>query len=102
MIWDGCRERLRRQVTGLVAKTEEDERRRTGKRTVDLTLNETFSFRLVPQAQKGGDEESRSRKTEKSICGTRDLHAEDGYQDDGLESSTHTITRLRFFWILYR
>ena len=31
------------------------------------------------------------------MCGIRDLHAEDGHQDDGLESSTHTITRLRNF-----
>ena len=32
------------QVPGLAAKTGEDERRRTGKRMVDLTLNETFIF----------------------------------------------------------
>ena len=32
------------QVPGLVGKTEQDERRRTGKGTVDLTLKETFSF----------------------------------------------------------
>ena len=39
----GRRDVSRRQVPGLAAKTEEDERRRTGKRiTVDLTLNETF------------------------------------------------------------
>ena len=49
MIWDMDAEMYhvvkytRRQVPGLAAKTEEDERRRTGKRiTVDLTLNETF------------------------------------------------------------
>ena len=30
------------QVPRLAAKTEEDERRRTGKRMVDLTLNEAF------------------------------------------------------------
>ena len=42
MIWDGRREGSRRQVPGLAAKTEEDERRRTGKTMVDLTLNETF------------------------------------------------------------
>ena len=38
----GRREGSRRQVPGLTAKTEEDEQRRTGKRMVDLTLNETF------------------------------------------------------------
>ena len=38
----GRREGLSRQVPGLAAKMEEDERRRTGKRMVDLTLNETF------------------------------------------------------------
>ena len=38
----GRREGSRRQVPGLAAKTEEDERRRTGTRMVDLTLNETF------------------------------------------------------------
>ena len=42
MIWDGRREGSCSQVPGLAAKTEEDERRRTGKRMVDLTLNETF------------------------------------------------------------
>ena len=31
-----------RQVPGLAAKTEEDEWRRTGKRMIDLTLNEAF------------------------------------------------------------
>ena len=41
-VWDECREGSRRQVPGLAAKTEEDERRRTGKRMVDLTLKETF------------------------------------------------------------
>ena len=35
------------------------------------------------------------------MCGTRDLHTEDGHQDDGLESSTHTITRLRNFHFLW-
>ena len=43
-VWDGHREGSRRQVTGPVAKTEEDQRRRTGKGMVDLTLNETFYF----------------------------------------------------------
>ena len=41
----------------------------------------------------------------RSMNGTRDLHAEDGHQVDGLESSTHTITRLCnfvFFLDLYR
>ena len=38
----GRREGSCRQVPGLAAKTEEDKRRRTGKRMVDLTLNETF------------------------------------------------------------
>ena len=40
----GRREGSRRQVPGFADKTEEDERRRTGKRMVmvDLTLNETF------------------------------------------------------------
>ena len=38
----GRRDGSRRQVSELAAKTEEDERRRTGKRIVDLTLNETF------------------------------------------------------------
>ena len=38
------------------------------------------------------------------MCGedSRPTFAEDGRQDDGLESSAHTITRLsnfRFFWI---
>ena len=31
------------------------------------------------------------------MCESRDLHAKDGHQDDGLESSTHTITRLHNF-----
>ena len=44
MIWDGRREGSCRQVPGLAAKTEEDERRHTGKRMVDLTLNVTFWF----------------------------------------------------------
>ena len=38
----GRREGSRHQVPGLAAKTEEDERRHTGKRMVDFTLNETF------------------------------------------------------------
>ena len=38
----GRREGSRRQVHGLAAMTKEDERRRTWKRMVDLTLNETF------------------------------------------------------------
>ena len=40
----GRREGSRRQVNGLAAKTEEDERRRTGKRMLDLTLNGRFRF----------------------------------------------------------
>ena len=36
----GHREGSRCQVPVLAAKTEDDERRRTGKRMVDLTLNE--------------------------------------------------------------
>ena len=38
----GRREGSCRQVLGLAAETEEDERRRTAKNMVDLTLNETF------------------------------------------------------------
>ena len=38
----GRREGSCRQLPGLAAKTEEDERRRTEKSMVDLTLNETF------------------------------------------------------------
>ena len=40
----GRRDGSCRQVPGLAAKTEEDERRRTWKRMVDLTLTETFKF----------------------------------------------------------
>ena len=44
-----------------------------------------------------GETRRAGATTKKSMCGTRHLHAEDGHQDDGLESSTHTITRLRNF-----
>ena len=68
-----------------------DERRRTGKRMVDLTLNETFYFLdLYLKCGKGETRRAGATTEEKSMCGTRNLHAEDGHHDDGLESSTHT------------
>ena len=52
-------------------------------------------FRLLPQVQKGRDEESRSHLMMRRACAesdSRPAFAEDGHQDDGLESSTYTIT----------
>ena len=54
--------------------------------------------------RKGEDEDSRSH-TEENIMRGEDLRptfAEDGHQDDGLESSTYAITRLFIFLELYR
>ena len=58
-----------------------------------------LGFRPVPQVRKGGDEESRGHLTRRACAesDSRPTFAEDGHQDDGLESSTHTITGLRNF-----
>ena len=57
-------------------------------------------FRLEPLVKKGEDGESRSHLTRRRACAesdSRPTFAEDGHQDDGLESSTYTITRLYNF-----
>ena len=82
---------IRGPRTGLAAKTEEDERRRTGKRRVDLTLNEIFYIiDVYLKRRKGETRRAGATIEEKSMCRTRDLHAEGGHQDAGLESSTNT------------
>ena len=100
MIWDGRREGSRRRVPGLAAKTEEDERRRTGKRMVDLTLNETFNFETcTSSAERGRRGEPAPVNEEKSMCGEEHFFVSrtDIRTTPGPESSTHIITRHRNF-----
>ena len=58
---------------------------------------------LYLKRRKGETRRAEATTGEKSVCGTRHINDEDGHQDDGLETPTHTITRLRnfvFFWII--
>ena len=70
---------------------------------VDLTLNETFLFLVLYLKCGKGETRRAGATTRKRACvesDSRPAFAEDGHQDDDLESSTYTITRLRNFRFL--
>ena len=60
-------------------------------------------LRLVPQVRKG-ETRRAGATTRRRACAesdSRPTFAGDGHQDDGLESSKHTTTRLRYFHFLW-